>query len=68
MTNTTVNTIHHMNTAGMIKNHIGDKVEKIPEKKAVAKDRLHRTIGFLFSCESGNPFNLPADMKAKMYL
>ena len=52
----------------MIRNHIGDKVEKIQEKKAVAKDRLHKTIGFLFSCESGNPFNLPADMKAKMYL
>ena len=68
MTNTTVNTIHNTNTAGMIRNHIGNKVEKMQEKKAVAKDRLHRTIGFLFSCESGNPFNLPADMKAKMYL
>ena len=52
----------------MIRDHIGDKVEKLQEKKAVAKDRLHRTIDFLFSCESGNPFNLPADMKAKMYL
>ena len=68
MTNTTVNTIHHTNTAGMIRNHIGDKVEKLQEKKAVAKDRLHRTIDFLFSCGSDNPLKLPADMKAKMFL
>jgi len=68
MTKTTVNTIHHMNTACMIRNHIGDKAEKIQEQKAVAKDRLHRTIDFLFSCGSDNPFNLPADMKAKMFL
>ena len=68
MTNTTVNTIHHTNIAGMIRNHIGDKVEKLQEKKAVAKDRLQRTIDFLFSCGSDNPLKLPADMKAKMFL
>ena len=68
MTNTTANAFNTVNNADMIRNHIQDKVEKIQEKKAAAKGRIRRAIDFLFSCESDNPYNLPADMKAKMYL
>ncbi len=52
-------------TAGIVKNQIG---EHIQEKKATAKGRLRRAISFLFSSGTDNPYNLPADMKAKLYL
>ena len=48
--------------------HIQQQAEKIQEKKVAAKGRLRRAISFLFSCESDSPYNLPADMKAKLYL
>ena len=65
MTQATANKRTLIDTAEMTRIQIG---EHIQEKKVAAKGRLRRAISFLFNCESDNPYNLPADMKAKLYL
>ena len=72
MTHTAASKLTFIDNAEMtriqIGEHIQQKAEKIQEKHVAVKGRLHRAISFLFDCESENPYNLPADMKAKLYL
>ena len=56
-------------TAGIrIGEHIRKKAGKIRLIQAASEGKLHRAIGFLLSCGFDNPYNLPEDMKAKLYL
>ena len=68
MTTTRANAIYTTDTADMIRNRIGEHVERIQERKEAAKGKLRRAFDFLFSCESYNPYNLPESMRSRLYL
>jgi len=65
MTTATVKTYATIDKANKMRNQIGKHIQ---EKKVTIKGSLARTIDFLFSCESDNPYNLSPAMKAKLYL
>ena len=54
--------------ASQIDMRLADQAEKVRVKKAAVKGRLRRTIDFLFSSQDMNPYGIPADMQARMYL
>ena len=72
MTHTAASKLTLIDTAEIkriqIGEHIQQQAEKIQEKKIAARSRLRRVISFLFDCETDNPYNLPADMNARLYL